>query len=75
MDLSGIITDLKQQRAQIDAALAALEGVSGEARNNNISTSNGGGRKKRTMSASARKAIAEAQRRRWAKWKKAQRAA
>jgi hypothetical protein len=61
--LSGIVRELEQQRARIDAALRALTGAS-----NTRSTARTG---RRTLSAAARRKIAAAQRARWAKWKAA----
>jgi hypothetical protein len=62
-DLGAVLEQLKVERAQLDKAISALSGVveiSG--------TSSSNGRQgKRTLSASARKRIAAAQRARWAK--------
>lgn len=63
-------TQAQRRIEQIDAALNALSGVGssrGGARR--AERSNTPGRKRRTMSAAARKKIAAAQRARWAKWK------
>jgi hypothetical protein len=67
MNLSGVVAQLKQARIraqkqveQIDAALVALNGL-----NSNSA------RRGYKMSASARAKIAAAQRRRWAKFRKA----
>lgn len=60
----------RQRLEQLDTALKALSGVGGMNR-----TSVRGrtiARKRRPMSAAARKRIAAAQRARWAKWKAAQ---
>jgi hypothetical protein len=70
MNLDSILQELKDQRSRIDAAIAALGGISG----GGISTGKRRGRppgtknapKKRTMSAAARKRIGEAMRKRWA---------
>jgi len=64
-NLNAVLAQLKQEHAALGKAIAALEGVS----------SNGTPNTKRTMSASARKRIAAAQRARWAKWKRAQKKA
>jgi hypothetical protein len=76
MDLTGIIEGLRQQRDQIDEALRALEEVAPGTTSKGAPTSahstNSTGKKKRIMSAAARRSIAEAQRKRWAKWKRAQ---
>jgi hypothetical protein len=63
-DLSAVLEQLKAERAQLDKAISALSGVVGI--NSGTSSSNGR-RGKRTMSLSARKRIAAAQRSRWAK--------
>jgi hypothetical protein len=76
IQFSGLIAGLKAERnraqkkvEQIDAALAALSGVgSGRARSVRTRSTN-----RKPMSAAARKRIAAAQRRRWAKLKAAQR--
>ena len=61
---------MKRNVIAFDEAIQALRGLS-----NGAQTRGAEGRKPRTMSASARARIAAAQRLRWAKWKKAQRAA
>jgi len=58
-DLAAILAQLKEERAKLDEAIAALSGVAGK--------SGGGG--KRRLSAAARARIAAAQRARWAKFK------
>jgi hypothetical protein len=70
MDLSGIIQQLTHERAKIDAALTALEGLTSGTRRTGAFMPNGTGKKRRTMSAAARKAIGDAQRKRWAKQKR-----
>jgi len=64
--------DEAQKRVeQLDRALTALGSLDGvRATGKSLQTS---GRKRRTMSAAARKRIAAAQRARWAKWKARQR--
>jgi hypothetical protein len=82
MNLSEIVQQLREERSKLDAAIQALEGISGGG------VSGGGKRlgrppgkahkstparkapKRRTMSAAARKRIAEAMRKRWATAKK-----
>ena len=59
-DLANVLGHLKQERAKLDRAIAALSGVMGK-------TSNSGTGRKRVLSAAARKKIAAAQRARWAK--------
>jgi hypothetical protein len=56
-DLGAVLAQLKQERAKLDRAIAALSGVVGDK----------AGRGKRTLSVAARKRIAAAQRARWAK--------
>ena len=67
-NLSDVVNQLIEERDRLNSAIAALEGIS-----------NGASRKgpsaKRTMSASARARIAAAQRARWAKFRKAKKAA
>jgi hypothetical protein len=73
MNLDGIIKELKQERARIDNALSALEqltpGISKAARVQAIAPSVAG-KNRRKMSPAARKAIGDAQRKRWAKQRK-----
>jgi hypothetical protein len=71
--LAGVVQNLQLQRRQvlsnlerIDDALKAIQGLT----TGNATTSSG-----RTMSVAARNRIAAAQRARWAKWKKARKAA
>jgi hypothetical protein len=60
-DLGAVLAQLKAERDKLDRAIAALSGVGG---------GKGGSRTgKRTLSAAARKRIADAQRARWAKFK------
>ena len=56
---------------QLDEALKALGGLRGRA--GRVGRAQTTGKKRRTMSAAARKRIAAAQRARWAKWKAARR--
>jgi len=73
-NLSGIVRELKTQRdraqrevEQLNAALTALGNLgNGNGRSNRVLAV----RKRKPMSAAARKKIAAAQRLRWAKWKK-----
>jgi len=60
-DLGAVLAQLKVERTKLDKAIKALSGVVG-------GKSGGGG--KRRLSAAARKRIADAQRARWAKFKK-----
>ena len=75
--LSGLVAELRTERVraqmqveQLDAALAALGGLG---RANGRSPRDRAVKKRRPMSAAARKRIAAAQRLRWAKWKRARR--
>lgn len=61
--LSGVVRELEQQRARIDAALRALTGATNHT--GAVRT------RKRNLSTAARRRIAAAQRARWAKWKAA----
>jgi hypothetical protein len=77
--ISQILGELQAQRRQvetelnrIDAAISALQGVSGKSEGNRAA---GGAPRRRIMSAAARKRIADAQRARWAKWKAKQKKA
>jgi hypothetical protein len=81
-NLANVVQELKKERdqaqrtiKQLDAALQALNGLSGLPRRiGRVARANAPGGKRRTMSAAARKRISAAQRARWAKWKAAQRA-
>jgi len=77
-NLAHVVQQLRKERnqaqtriEQLDEALKALTGLTrGTAQRQGHAQA---GRKRRTMSASARKRIAAAQRSRWAKWKAARR--
>jgi hypothetical protein len=66
MNVSAILSALKAERDRLDKAIAALSGI-GALRNMNRR----GSRRRRQMSAEARRRISLAQKRRWAKQKKA----
>jgi hypothetical protein len=80
MNLHEILTQLKQERGRLDAAIQALDGVRGAApaqrrgrppgsSNKSVATTAllaGAPKARRTMSAAARKRIAEGMRKRWA---------
>ena len=75
MDIQQILSDLKTERDRIDAAIRALEGTgkSGRGPGRPVGSGKGssaGGRKRRTMSAAARKRISEMMKLRWAERKK-----
>ena len=61
-DLGTVLEQLKQERAKLDRAIAALSGVVG-------GKVDGGRTTRPRLSAAARKRIAAAQRARWAKFK------
>ena len=67
MDIERILSDLKSERDRIDAAIRALEG--GKV-SRGPGRPAGSGRKRRTMSAAARKRISEMMKLRWAERKK-----
>lgn len=70
MDIAGIVAQLKQELARLNAAISALEGTSRRGRPPKSSrTEEAGRRGRRRMSAEARAKIAAAQRARWAKQK------
>jgi len=66
MDIQEILSDLRNERERIDAAIRALEG-SGK---RGPGRPAGSGRKRRTMSPAARKRISEMMKIRWAERKK-----
>ena len=75
LELTGIVKMLQGQRAQVqkelaklDKAIAVLRELNGT---NSMSSANG---KRRTLSATARRKIAKAQKARWAKLRQAQKA-
>lgn len=67
MDIQQILSDLRSERDRIDAAIRALEGGR---TGRGPGRPAGSGRKRRTMSASARKRISEMMKLRWAERKK-----
>jgi hypothetical protein len=78
LNLANAVPQLKMERdqaerkpGQLDAALKVLGSLSGASRRSGGSQR--AGKKRRPMSAAARKRIAAAQRARWAKWKAARR--
>ena len=80
-NLANVVQQLKKERdqaqrtiEQLDSALKALSGLDGvRGKIGSVRHVPTPGRKRRTMSAAARKRIAAAQRARWAKWKAANR--
>lgn len=77
MDLESILSALREERDRIDAALSALSGIgagNGRRRGGRVSIAGVLGfakRRRRTLSAAARRKISEAAKARWAKAKKA----
>ena len=73
MNVNEIVQQLKRQRSLLDAAIQALEGTEGHGKRRgrppgtiNKQSTAGAPKKRRTMSAAARKRIAESMRKRWA---------
>jgi hypothetical protein len=67
MDIQQIVTDLRNERDRIEAAIRALEGgKTGRGPGRPV----GSGKKRRTMSPAARKRISEMMKIRWAERKK-----
>jgi hypothetical protein len=78
LNLAKAVQQLKNEREQtqrklehLDTALGVLGGLGGT--RGRVGHARTPGKKRRTMSAAARKRIAAAQRARWAKWKAARR--
>ena len=63
-DLAGVLEELKQERTRLDQAIEVIGKLVGQ---NGASDKARGSRPKRTLSLVARRKIAAAQRRRWAK--------
>jgi len=79
MDINTVLGDLKRERARLDAAINALEGLGGRKRGpgrpaGSGKAKGGGGGRRRHMSAAARKRISEMMKKRWAERKRAARA-
>ena len=70
MNTASIIAELTAQRDRLEQALAALRGR--QTKSLTVSGKPDGRRRKRTLSAAARKRIGEAMKRRWAERKKKQ---
>ncbi len=64
--ISAAIYGFEEQRRKLDAQIAELRGMLSETSNGAMPSAKPKARKKRRMSAAGRKAIAEAQRKRWA---------
>jgi hypothetical protein len=69
-DINSIIRDLEEERARIDAALAALRGIKTSKKTAKAETNVKPSRKRRKISAEGRARIATAQKKRWAAIKK-----
>jgi hypothetical protein len=74
VDLKRILAELRSERARMDHAISALEGLVGPSAPRRghppkSQTAPATRQKRRTMSAAARKRISEAMKQRWAKWK------
>jgi peptidoglycan hydrolase CwlO-like protein len=69
--LEAAVIGFEQQRQQIDAKIAELKALLSGGTTQTAATPQPAKRKRRKMSAAGRKAIAEAQRKRWAASKKA----
>ena len=71
MDIQNIVSDLKTERDRLDQAIAALEGVSSSNRRGRPTKGASTiGRRRRHMSAAARKRISAAMKQRWAQRKR-----
>lgn len=74
VNLSQAVKQLQKERQRVQSELskldAAIHALNGSGAHRGVSS-----RPRRVLSAAARKRIAEAQRARWAKWKKMQKAA
>jgi len=71
-NLSSVLVELREERDHLNQAIATLESLNGSHR----STTKAGytATTKRTLSPAARRRIAAAQKSRWAKWRKQQKA-
>jgi hypothetical protein len=77
MNIQTVLEDLKRERARIDAAIEALQGL-GSGRKRGLGRPAGAGKTgpgKRHMSAASRKRISEMMKKRWAERKKAAKSA
>jgi hypothetical protein len=75
MDIQNVLTDLKRERARLDAAIEALQGLgSGGKRGPGRPAGSGKAKaatRRRHMSPAARKRISDMMKKRWAERKKA----
>jgi hypothetical protein len=65
-NLAEVLKELEQERSRLDQAILAIGSL---VRKNGAGGTRQGKRAKRTLSITARRKIAAAQRARWAKWK------
>ena len=71
MNLTKILTELHTERARLDRAIAAIESIDSTGRRKGRPAGVASApKRRRRMSAVARKKIAAAQRARWAAWRK-----
>jgi len=68
MDISKVLSELRQERERISQAIAAIEALGKQSK---AAGKTAGLKPARTMSAAARKRISEAAKKRWAERKKA----
>jgi hypothetical protein len=68
VDITNLVSELKNELHRIERAIAALEGLTSSPRRGRPPKSTSVGRKPRRMSAAARKRISQAMKQRWAKW-------
>ena len=73
-DIAAVLKELQQERGRLDQAIEALGKLVGQNHRGPIHRAKGP-RRRPKMSLAARRKIAAAQRARWAKWKKQQKAA
>ena len=73
MNLTTILAELRTERTRIEKAIAAIEPLkhsSGHRKRSTPSQTSAPKRRRRKMSAAARKRISQATKRRWAEWRK-----
>jgi hypothetical protein len=75
MAISSVVQEIEQEIARLQEAKRLLEGGAVGSSGRRTAIAKAGARPKRVLSAAGRKAIAAAQKARWAKVRKAQRAA
>ncbi len=72
MDIDRIVAELEHERERINQAIGLLKGVRSSGKSRNVAAANGrtGTRRRRGMSAAARKRISEMMKKRWAERRK-----